>query len=75
MTPLQAGLPRLTPIWKRPALTQIKIGMPRALSMYTLAPLFGAYFEALGVHFRNVIYSDYTDQQMWFKGSRRVTTW
>ena len=49
----------------------VKIGMPRVLNMYTLAPLFGAYFEALGVNFRNIIYSDYTDPVMWYKGSRR----
>ncbi|MDP7223798.1 MAG: BadF/BadG/BcrA/BcrD ATPase family protein [SAR202 cluster bacterium] len=49
----------------------IKIGMPRALNMYSLAPFFSAYFHALGVGSRNVIYSDYTNPEMWFKGSRR----
>ena len=49
----------------------IKIAMPRVLNMYTLSPFFGAYFEALGVHFRHVTYSDYTDPLMWYKGSRR----
>ena len=49
----------------------IKIGMPRVLNMYTLSPLFAAYFESLGVSFRNIIYSDYTNPQLWFKGSRR----
>ena len=49
----------------------IKIAMPRVLNMYTLSPFFGAYFEALGISFRNVIYSDYTDPLMWYKGSRR----
>ena len=49
----------------------IKIAMPKVLNMYTLSPFFGAYFEALGVSFRHVIYSDYTDPMMWYKGSRR----
>ena len=49
----------------------IKIAMPRVLNMYTLSPFFAAYFEALGVSFRHVIYSDYTDPLMWYKGSRR----
>ena len=49
----------------------IKIGMPRVLNMYTLSPLFAAYFSSLGVSFRNIIYSDYTDPAMWYKGSRR----
>ena len=50
----------------------LKIGMPKALNMYTLSPFFSAYFEALGINFRrNIIFSDYTDPQMWYKGSRR----
>ena len=49
----------------------VKIAMPRVLNMYTLSPFFAAYFEALGVSFRHIIYSDYTDPQMWYKGSRR----
>ena len=49
----------------------IKIAMPRVLNMYTLSPFFAAYFESLGVGFRNIIYSDYTDPLMWYKGSRR----
>ena len=49
----------------------IKIGMPRVLNMYTLSPFFAAYFEALGINFQRIIYSDYTDPMMWYKGSRR----
>ncbi len=49
----------------------LKIGMPRSLNMYALAPFFTAYFQALGVGSRNIIYSDYTNPEMWFKGSRR----
>ncbi len=49
----------------------IKIGMPRVLNMYSTTPFFSAYLEAVGVHFRNIVYSDYTDPQMWFRGSRR----
>jgi predicted CoA-substrate-specific enzyme activase len=49
----------------------LKIGIPRVLNMYSLSPLFAAYFQALGVDFRNIIYSDYTDPQMWYRGSRR----
>ena len=49
----------------------IKIGIPRVLNMYSLAPFFQTYFEAVGVGAQNIIYSDYTDPQMWYKGSRR----
>ena len=47
------------------------IGMPRVLNMYTLSPFFGAYFEALGINAQRLVYSDYTDPAMWYKGSRR----
>ena len=49
----------------------LKIAMPRVLNMYTLSPFFAAYFEALGLSFRHITYSDYTDPLMWYKGSRR----
>ncbi len=49
----------------------VKIGMPRVLNMYAMSPLFAAYLQALGIDFRNIIYSDYTDAQMWYRGSRR----
>ena len=49
----------------------IKIGIPRVLNMYSLAPFFQTYFEAVGVGAQNIIYSDYTDPAMWYKGSRR----
>ena len=51
--------------------SKVRIAMPRVLNMYTLAPFFQAYFEALGVGFRQIMYSDYTDPLMWYKGSRR----
>ena len=51
--------------------SSIKIGIPRVLNMYSTTPFFSAYLEAVGVHFRNIVYSDYTDPQMWFRGSRR----
>ena len=49
----------------------IKIGIPRVLNMYSVGPFFQAYFEALGLNAHNIIYSDYTSPQMWFRGSRR----
>ena len=49
----------------------IKIGIPRALNMYSLAPFFRSYFEALGVGSQNIIFSEHTSPLMWFKGSRR----
>jgi predicted CoA-substrate-specific enzyme activase len=47
------------------------IGMPRVLNMYTYAPFFTAYFESLGVPWRQIIFSPPTDEAMWKEGSRR----
>ncbi len=48
----------------------IRIGMPRAHNMYTLAPFFRAYFEALGIPKQNVVFSDETDEDMWVEGGK-----
>jgi activator of 2-hydroxyglutaryl-CoA dehydratase/predicted nucleotide-binding protein (sugar kinase/HSP70/actin superfamily) len=50
---------------------QIRIGMPRALNMYSQTPVFSAYFEALGVKAENIIYSDYTSEQLYKEGAKR----
>jgi activator of 2-hydroxyglutaryl-CoA dehydratase/predicted nucleotide-binding protein (sugar kinase/HSP70/actin superfamily) len=50
---------------------QIRIGMPRALNMYSQTPVFSAYFEALGVKPENLVYSDYTSEQLYKEGAKR----
>jgi activator of 2-hydroxyglutaryl-CoA dehydratase/predicted nucleotide-binding protein (sugar kinase/HSP70/actin superfamily) len=50
---------------------QIRIGMPRALNMYSQTPVFSAYFEALGVKAENIVYSDYTSEQLYKEGAKR----
>jgi activator of 2-hydroxyglutaryl-CoA dehydratase/predicted nucleotide-binding protein (sugar kinase/HSP70/actin superfamily) len=59
---------RLTLMKKR---EQIRIGMPRALNMYSQTPIFGAYFEALGIKPENLVYSDYTSEQLYKEGAKR----
>lgn len=49
----------------------IIIGIPRALNMYAHAPFFSAYFEALGILPHNIVYSEFTDEEMYKAGSRR----
>jgi predicted CoA-substrate-specific enzyme activase len=49
----------------------LRIGIPRVLNIYTYAPLFNGYFESLGVQPENVIYSDYTTQQLYRAGASR----
>jgi predicted nucleotide-binding protein (sugar kinase/HSP70/actin superfamily) len=42
---------------------QIRIGIPRALNLFTYAPLFSAYFESLGVPPENLHYSRFSSSQ------------
>ena len=51
--------------------SQIKIGIPRVLLMYSLAPLFRGYFESLGISKDNIIFSDYTTEKLYRTGCKR----
>lgn len=48
----------------------IRIGMPRVLNNYNTAPIWTTYFRALGIPEDNVIYSDYTTEEMWQEGGK-----
>ena len=51
--------------------SKIRVGLPRVQLMYSLAPLFSAYFESLGIRSTNIVFSDYTDDKMYKDGSKR----
>jgi predicted CoA-substrate-specific enzyme activase len=55
----------------RRARPDLRIGMPRVLGMYTVAPLFRTYFESLGVRSRNVVWSDFTSSALYREGAKR----
>jgi predicted CoA-substrate-specific enzyme activase len=77
--PLMADpLPRLalTPRQKRrlelmKKRASLRIGIPRILNMYSLNPIFSAYFEALGIPAENLVYSDYTNEALYKEGAKR----
>ncbi len=48
-----------------------RVGMPRVLNMYLYAPLFSGYLESLGVQPENLIYSEFTGQEMYRQGAGR----
>jgi predicted CoA-substrate-specific enzyme activase len=50
---------------------ELRMGIPRILNMYSVAPIFSAYFEALGIPAENLIYSDYTSEQLYKEGAKR----
>jgi predicted CoA-substrate-specific enzyme activase len=49
----------------------IRIGIPRVLNAYVYAPLFNAYLESLGVQPENIVYSDYTNSDLYRAGASR----
>lgn len=66
--------------WRKPVRERIalmthrpnlRIGIPRVLNMYVYAPLFSAYLESLGVASENIVYSDFTTNEMYRAGSSR----
>ena len=50
---------------------EIRIGMPRVLNMYSMTPVFTGYFAALGVKAENLVYSDFTSEQLYKEGAKR----
>jgi predicted nucleotide-binding protein (sugar kinase/HSP70/actin superfamily) len=50
---------------------EVRIGFPRVLNMYSHAPFFIGYFTSLGVPYRNIVFSDYTDQEFYRRGAKR----
>lgn len=48
----------------------VRIGIPRVLNMYSTAPYFRTYFEALGIKKQNVVFSDPTSEEMWVEGGK-----
>src|ERR1044071_4540653 len=50
---------------------QIRIGMPRVLNMYSQTPIFTGYFASLGLKAENLVYSDYTSEQLYKEGAKR----
>ncbi len=59
---------RIALIKNRP---NLRIGIPRVLNMYAYAPLFSAYLQSLGVLAENIVYSDFTTNEMYRAGSSR----
>jgi predicted CoA-substrate-specific enzyme activase len=71
------GKTDMPPAWKlrRRKITetreQVRIGIPRVLGMFAYAPLLNGYFESLGIPPGNIVYSDFTNDEMFRIGSKR----
>ena len=45
--------------------------MPRVLNMYSQTPVFTGYFASLGIKAENIVYSDYTSEELYKEGAKR----
>jgi predicted CoA-substrate-specific enzyme activase len=67
----------IQPRWRvrRPKIAEkrekARIGIPRVLAMYAYAPLLNCYFESLGILPENIVYSDFTSEELFRVGSKR----
>ena len=50
--------------------SRLRIGIPRVLNMWSTAPFWRTYFETLGVDPKNVVFSDYTSEELWLEGGK-----
>ncbi len=50
---------------------KLRIGIPRVLNQYSQNPFFSAYFESLGVPAKNLVYSDFTSEELYKEGAKR----
>jgi predicted CoA-substrate-specific enzyme activase len=49
----------------------LRIGIPRALNIYSQAPFFLGFFQSLGVPHKNVVFSEYTSEELYKRGAKR----
>jgi activator of 2-hydroxyglutaryl-CoA dehydratase/predicted nucleotide-binding protein (sugar kinase/HSP70/actin superfamily) len=49
---------------------RVRIGIPKVLNIYSLAPFLRTYLETLGLQKQNVVFSDYTSEEMWLEGGK-----
>jgi activator of 2-hydroxyglutaryl-CoA dehydratase/predicted nucleotide-binding protein (sugar kinase/HSP70/actin superfamily) len=51
-------------------LSNVRIGMPRVMNLYSTAPFFRTFFETIGLPKDNLIWSPPTTEEMWVEGGR-----
>jgi len=49
----------------------VRISMPRVLNMYSQSPFFIGFFTSLGVPFKNLVFSEYTSEELYKRGAKR----
>lgn len=49
---------------------KIRIGIPRVLNLWSTGPFWRTYFETLGIHRNNLVFSDETNDELWQAGGK-----
>jgi predicted CoA-substrate-specific enzyme activase len=50
--------------------SRLRIGIPRMLNIWSTAPFWRTYLEALGIQKQFVVFSDETSEEMWVEGGK-----
>jgi activator of 2-hydroxyglutaryl-CoA dehydratase/predicted nucleotide-binding protein (sugar kinase/HSP70/actin superfamily) len=67
--PVTRGFRRSDPaLWE--ARKKTRVGLPKVLNMWSTAPFFRTYLEAIGIDKKNVVFSDFTSEEMWLEGGK-----
>ncbi len=67
--PIKRGFNRSSEeAWRSRA--RIRIGIPKVLNIWSTAPFYRTYLEAVGIQRQNVVFSDYTSEEMWVEGGK-----
>jgi len=48
----------------------LRIGIPKALNIYMVAPFMRTYLQTLGIAPRNIVFSDATSEELWREGGK-----
>lgn len=48
----------------------LRVGIPRVLNNYSIAPFMRTYLEALGLDSRNIVFSEQTSEELWIDGGK-----
>ncbi|VAW68719.1 Activator of (R)-2-hydroxyglutaryl-CoA dehydratase, partial [hydrothermal vent metagenome] len=48
----------------------IRTGIPKALNIYTVAPFMLCYLQTLGLKKKNIVFSEYTSEELWKEGGK-----
>src|SRR5580692_4748727 len=49
---------------------KVRVGIPRVLNLYSTAPWFRTYFEAIGIAKPGIVFSEATTEEMWVEGGK-----